>query len=936
MHSRRNGPGRGQRRRAEAVTVHPWGRAREWDAIREALRETAAGAGGCLILEGMAGIGKSHLVRLAAERARELGIAVAWREAFPLDLAAPLVTLAGALRSCAPAAGEFDWLSERPGGEDQYQTLERLRASLEDAAARRPLLIIIDDAHWMDELSALAVRELVPALASSPVRWLFACRPTAEESPGRQTLTWLARDGAQPISLGVLDDEATTRLCAEVIGAEVDNTVLALAAGCGGNPLQIEKLLTALLVTNQLVINEGVASVVGSELPSSFIGTVQDVLGSLSGGAQLLVRTSSVFTRPFSVSAAARLLDRRPAELFTMFEEASVNFLTDDRDGLIFSHDLVRQAVYSTLGKAVREQLHRDAAEIARDEHRPALEVAEHLLASGRTGTDEAVGLLRSAAKQVAGAAPATAATLMVQALQTIGPHGEARPAVIADAVGLLASAARLTEARDLGEEALRAGLDAETEAVLLLGLAEAFKHAGQNRSAVDYADRGLAHGMISEATRARLYAIRAHALFYTDEMAAADESGARSDELGRASDEYGAAVFGLTARSLVAHAEGRLDDALAHAVTATRLADQRGAEVLHRHPRIWLGSAQTALDRFDEAEETFGRGRRESDLLGTAWAQPLWHYYYASLLTARGRLDEAAAEADAGLARAEELTAYQLTVPLLGILIRVAVLRGELGQAQEHQAKMRRLMETGITAAPEDVQWAEALLLHAGGSDDAALGLLTRLYEELPARPVLIAHDPAAAGTLVAIALAAGAAGHASQVVAAARVLAERNPGSHSAAGAAAHAEGLLYDDPAKLRLAVREFRSTPRPLALAAALEDAVRAGQAEDGWYDEALAIVTGSGALGSQRRLEHRPGAVRPAAPAPPLCLPQLSPAERPVALAVARGLTNIEVARELYLSRHTVDSHLRKIFNKLGVSRRAELAALVARECGGNP
>jgi DNA-binding CsgD family transcriptional regulator len=261
--------------------------------------------------------------------------------------------------------------------------------------------------------------------------------------------------------------------------------------------------------------------------------------------------------------------------------------------------------------------------------------------------------------------------------------------------------------------------------------------------------------------------------------------------------------------------------------------------------------------------------------------------------------------------------------------------------QAQEHQAKMRRLMDTGITAAPEDVHWAEALLLHAGGSDDAALGLLARLYEELPARPVLIAHDPAAAGALVAIALAAGAAGHASRVVAAARVLAERNPGSHSAAGAVAHAEGLLYGDPAKLRLAVREFRSTPRPLALAAALEDAVRAGQAEEGWYDEAVAIVTGCGALGSrrrleQRRLEHRPGAVTPPAPAPPLCLPQLSPAERPVALAVARGLTNIEAARELYLSRHTVDSHLRKIFNKLGVSRRAELAALVARECGGNP
>jgi DNA-binding CsgD family transcriptional regulator len=67
----------------------------------------------------------------------------------------------------------------------------------------------------------------------------------------------------------------------------------------------------------------------------------------------------------------------------------------------------------------------------------------------------------------------------------------------------------------------------------------------------------------------------------------------------------------------------------------------------------------------------------------------------------------------------------------------------------------------------------------------------------------------------------------------------------------------------------------------------------------------------------------------AEPAP--FLPQLSEAERRVALLVADGLTNIEVARRLFLSRHTVDSHLRKIFTKLTIKRRTELAKLVERE-----
>ena len=167
------------------------------------------------------------------------------------------------------------------------------------------------------------------------------------------------------------------------------------------------------------------------------------------------------------------------------------------------------------------------------------------------------------------------------------------------------------------------------------------------------------------------------------------------------------------------------------------------------------------------------------------------------------------------------ERTDHQLAVPLLGTLIRLAVLRGEPAQAQEHRARMRALIGTGISAPPEDVDWPEALLLHASGAGGAALAMLTGFYDELPARPALIAHDPAAAaGALVAIALDAGDPDRAALVVDAARGLAGATRTRTSAAGAAAHADGLLHRDPARLRLAVERFRATPRPLALAAAL--------------------------------------------------------------------------------------------------------------------
>ncbi|GIM96505.1 hypothetical protein Ato02nite_082980 [Paractinoplanes toevensis] len=167
-----------------------------------------------------------------------------------------------------------------------------------------------------------------------------------------------------------------------------------------------------------------------------------------------------------------------------------------------------------------------------------------------------------------------------------------------------------------------------------------------------------------------------------------------------------------------------------------------------------------------------------------------------------------------------------------------------------------------------------------------------------------------------------------------AARRFAERNPGSHSAAGAAAHATGVHDGDLARIQQAVAEFRLANRPLALAAALEDAASIGGSG---YEEALSIVTACGAERVRARIEavlRARGTVAPEPPAPAApCLPQLSPAERRVAIEVGRGCTNIEVAEILFISKHTVDAHLRNIFSKLGVRRRAELAAVVARECG---
>jgi len=636
----------------------------------------------------------------------------------------------------------------------------------------------------------------------------------------------------------------------------------------------------------------------------------------------------------FTVDTLARLLGIPPAALLgPIYEATRAQVLVDVGDGLTFAHDSVRQAVYGSLGGAARVLYHREAAVIGREEDRSPVEVAEHLLKSGRSAR-EAVTLLHDAALEVAPAAPSTAADLMVRALDVTGSDDPGRPGLVAEAVGLLASAGQLERAQRLGEAALHTGLEPPVEAELLLGLAEAFKHAGRNRMAVEYTSRGLSYPDVTESLRARLWAVRAHALFYTGDLTGCDRSGSSAYESGMEADEHRAAVFGLTARSLAAQAEGRLDDALAHAAEATEIADGARGGAAHWHPRIWLGDALAALDRFEDASATFRRGREESERLGTAWSTPLWHYYHGALLSASGRVDEAIAETDAGVKAAEGRAAYALAVPLLAALARLYVTRGEVVPARACLDRMRRWMADGITTAPEDATWAEAVYQEATAGPRPALQTLTTIYDAMPVRCLLIVQDPAAAAALVRIAVRGGDPDRAELVVTTAHKLAGRNPTVKGLTAAAAHAEGVLRQDPDLLRLAIDGYRTTSRPLALAAALEDAADActdeAQARE-LAAEALEITTDRGAERSRRRLEDRLGPPDTDRPPAGSVLTRLSPAELRVATLVANGRNNREVAQELFLSRHTVDSHLRKIFAKLGINSRAALARLIGAE-----
>jgi DNA-binding CsgD family transcriptional regulator len=191
-----------------------------------------------------------------------------------------------------------------------------------------------------------------------------------------------------------------------------------------------------------------------------------------------------------------------------------------------------------------------------------------------------------------------------------------------------------------------------------------------------------------------------------------------------------------------------------------------------------------------------------------------------------------------------------------------------------------------------------------------------------------MLIEEPGAAPWLVRLALTVGDSRLAAAVLAGADELAANNPGYGSISVAAAHAHGLVDRDADALLAAASRHR---HPWAKACANSDLAALftarGETEEAelHLDAARLIYERMGASGEAARLRARPSNVTETDSTQDW--DRLSEPERDIARLVGAGLTNRQVAKQLFLSPHTVNYHLRGIFRKLGINSRVELARL---------
>lgn len=916
------------------------GRSAELARIDGLLAAAREGASAALVLRGAPGIGKTALLGHARARADELGFTVLAASGYEGETGLPYATLADLLAAVLALREELPPVQARALGVafalEEPVPLERFAVPagvlslLTRGAEDRPLLAVVDDLHWVDEASREALLFAARRLREEGVALLVATRD--EDAVAAEL------GGLDVLDVGRLELEHAVALVLDTAPDITRTVAVGLAERTAGNPLALREI-PALLSAAQRAGSEPLDDLLplGDDLERAFARR----LDALPGPARRAL-TVAALLEGVDLAALHRALGilGLPDDALAPAERARLVVV---RDGQVtFRHPLVRAAVHHLATEAERREAHRALAAASADPfarawhlaasvHEPDEHVAAELaaVASGSRDRGGHVAAARAWDRAadltpdpgVAGTRRLAAATSWLDA----GHLDRALAALDAIAVAAGAGPSQDDVDRIRARVALRRGQPDQAHALLV---AEA---------------RRLESSAPAVAAQAMLEAAVAHMM--TGDMAALVADARRARELAEAPEAAAIRSMAdvLIGEALLAMGQSEEGDALLSASEPFLLEVDPltvGPEVyaMAGHSSFWIerwGRAERILDRIvgaARAASGFGKlvyplaARAQMDFRRGAWVRAL-------------------ADADEAVSLARTTGQVALLTHALAILAEVEAGLGRTAAAQEHAGEALAITEAlGLQAV-------RAYALRSAGLDHLAQGRVREAAEIL------------GEATALGRAIGMGTAGltpfapdHVEALVRERRVdearevldwfAARAGTGGTWGPAAAARCEGLLapagaFDEPFERALSLHAEGQQPFEHARTALLygerlrRDRRRARAREP--LALALEVFSGLGAVPWAERAEQeltaaggrRATPAVGAAPAGPAAVDELTPAELQVALMVAEGQRNREVASGLFLSEKTVERHLTAIYRKLDLRSRAELAASLA-------
>ena len=918
------------------------GRDTELASIGVQLDRVRSGVGAVVLVEGEPGMGKTRLLDEAARVARRLAFRVGAGAAEPGAGVVELAPLMTALFDGSHPLLERSGLREIHSlPEERYWLLQELQTMLERSALDGPLVISLDDLQWADSGTAAALRALPVRLAGMPIGWILAFRPGQGSAQVLRAIEHLGHSGAERIVLGPLDDVAVAQVAEDVMDAEPDDALLDLVKGARGSPFVLTELLSGLRDEDLIRVVAGQAELVEARLPRRVGVTMRERLRGLSTPAREAATVAASLGRRFSFADLANLLDRPPATLLGPVEELiDSGMVVESGDRLAFRHDVTRDAVRESVPVSARRALDRQAADALLAAGATPVEVAAQIAASAEPGDEQAISILLRAGEALANTDPGAGADLSRRALELARRDHALRGPLLAQTAVLLHSAGRVDEARAFADTHLRDALPAEQEAEVLLSIAGMFGAPPDARAAAGR--QALALPELPVHLRAPHLTALFHNLLVGGRTEEAKAIQAETTAAVQASGDANSAFAFALAETVTAYVDGRYQDALDLTEQAARAAVGTTDWARERLAQEWRCETRTVLDHVDDSLRLAADGIAAAQRDRNGWAIHIFEIWRGRQLHQLGRLDDAGAILD-GQFSPETGDRFIGALDAAGIVAlgRVALHQGN-GRLQQRTARLARdLLEDATPNFRREAAWLLALQAMAGGDPAAAHAWLCALGEDqrtaiLPLFPIDVTDEP----QLVRIALAVGDDELARVAAAQADRRARQNPRVATIVATAAHARGLLTSNIDDLERAVSLFATGPRPLARASALEDLggarARAGEVDAAIkaFDHSLVLYAEAGATWDAGRVRRRlrdHGVRRRLAPRErtETGWGAMTDSELAVARLVVSGLTNREVAEQLFVSPHTVSSHLRSVFAKLEINSRLALAQIAA-------
>jgi DNA-binding CsgD family transcriptional regulator/type II secretory pathway predicted ATPase ExeA len=899
--------------------------------------DASAGRGGVLAIEGPAGAGKTALLEVARTQAIAAGAEVRRARATELErdfafggarqllsASTDVAALDSAARVVAPiVAANADALAPPPA----FAVLDGLTTLLTAMAARCTVVLLIDDAHWLDAPTMRWLDYLRVRLTELRVLVVI----TVREAVGRQLpgpLQVVLGDPRLELwSLAPLSETAIASLLQQRLG---EPPTPALVAGCArataGNAFAVSELIASLQFDGE--DQSDLAARLTRRIPGSIARSIRARLSRLDPDAINLAGALAVLgdsAPQHRVAALARLPPRRVS---VMADQLAAADLIVAARPLAFVHALVRTAIEDDLPLATLSQLHADAAELLADEGSDPEAVAAHLLRSDPAGDARTAQRLRAAATlALRRGAPDTAMTYLRRA-EAEPPPAEDRAAVQHE-LGRAELLCRAPGGVGRLRDALSRAGDPVTRARIGIDLFDGMTFSGDLQGAVQLVRRLRDELAQRDPALALGLEMRAAVGLIEGDCGPGDAELRHVETLAR-NDPGARALLLLVALVLALHGD-RLDDVptlvadglqgdrflmqhsgdsmfAVHAVdalvfvdslpAAATLADKIYADAQRRG--IVLGGVAGATHRglvalragqLAEAERVLRDAlatAREHELTFTL---PFVSAYLAEALAGQGRLDDAATLI-ASVPEAFLEFGNAAASTLLFIRGSTHLAQGEHAAAvSDLRACGARLVQMGVRN-PLVAPWRSTLALALGQGADEATELIA---EELSlARRMGIARG-------VGTALLARA---------------HLTPGD-AAVGVLREAAAVLAGSPAVLERARaltelgtalrRSGQSTEARERLREALDSASRCGA-------QALAarITTELHLAGARPRGPWLTG------------VKALTPSELRVARLAACGLTNRQIAAELVITLKTVKHHLGAVYRKLAITTRTEL------------